>query len=127
MNVVERSLLLKNKVFEALENDPALLSLVKPANIFELAVPIGVKSKPAYIVVQELEYRTIQWADGKPIKDSAVYQIDVYNSSSCDEILVAIVNVMSQLDFQTTVLINGFLKNEGLMRKGYRFEANILI
>nr|WP_253907849.1 hypothetical protein [Bacillus sp. WMMC1349] len=56
-----------------MENDPALLLLVKPSNIFELAVPIGIKSKPAYIVVQELEYRATQWADGKPIKDTPLW------------------------------------------------------
>jgi len=127
MNVAERALQLKNKLFEALETDPALLLLTDPANIFELAVPIGIKSKPPYIVVQELEYRTTKWADGKPIKDSAVYQIDVYNNSSCDQILAAVVGVMNRLDFQTGILINDFLKDEGLIRKGYRFESNILL
>ncbi|MCY8025662.1 tail completion protein gp17 [Bacillus sonorensis] len=127
MNVAERALQLKNKVFEALESDSALLLLADPANIFELAVPVGIKSEPAYIVVQELGYRPTRWADGKAIQDSAIYQIDVYNDSSCDQILAAVVGVMNRFDFQTTVLINGFLKDEGLIRKGYRFEANILI
>nr|WP_257899723.1 hypothetical protein [Bacillus amyloliquefaciens] len=38
MNLVERSSQTKNKVFEALEKDPALLMLTGPENIYELAV-----------------------------------------------------------------------------------------
>ncbi|MEC1268944.1 hypothetical protein P9C27_10405 [Bacillus vallismortis] len=127
LNLIERSMQLKDKVFEALETNPALLSLVEPANIYELAVPEGVESNPPYIVVQEIDYRTTKWADGKPIQDSAVYQIDVYHNSSCDPIFVPIVDVMGSMDFQTTVPINEFLQKERLIRKGYRFEANILL
>ncbi|PLV35340.1 DUF3168 domain-containing protein [Bacillus subtilis] len=127
LNLIERSIQLKDKIFEALETNPALLSLIEPANIYELAVPEGVESNPPYIVVQEIDYRTTKWADGKPIQDSAVYQIDVYHNSSCDPILAPIVDVMSGLDFQTTVPINEFLQKERLIRKGYRFEANILL
>ncbi|MEC0419146.1 hypothetical protein P8786_20375 [Bacillus subtilis] len=127
LNLIERSMQLKDKVFEALETYPALLSLIDPANIYELSVPEGVESFPPYIVVQEIDYRTTKWADGKPIQDSAVYQIDVYHNSSCDPILAPIVDVMSGLDFQTTVSINEFLQKERLIRKGYRFEANILL
>ncbi|MGG0025172.1 hypothetical protein ABEY03_15905 [Bacillus inaquosorum] len=127
LNLIERSIQLKDKVFEALETNPALLSLIEPANIYELAVPEGVESNPPYIVVQEIDYRTTKWADGKQIQDSAVYQIDVYHNSSCDPILAPIVDVMSGLDFQTTVPINEFLQKERLIRKGYRFEANILL
>ncbi len=126
-NLIERSMQLKDKVFEALETHPALLSLIDPANIYELAVPEGAESSPPYIVVQEIDYRTTKWADGEPIQDSAVYQIDVYRNSSCDPILAPIVDVMSSLDFQTTVSINEFLQKERLIRKGYRFEANILL
>ncbi|MBG9464056.1 phage protein [Bacillus amyloliquefaciens] len=127
MNLVERSSQLKNKVFEALEKDPALLMLTGPENIYELAVPEGLESQPPYIVVQELEYRTTEWADGHPIQDSTLYQIDVYHNQSCDPIMAAIMDVMGKLDFQTTVLINEFLQSERLIRKGYRFEANILL
>ncbi|MFC8958402.1 hypothetical protein ACFVIX_20760 [Bacillus subtilis] len=126
-NLIERSMQLKDKVFEALETNPTLLSLIDPANIYELAVPEGVENFPPYIVVQEIDYRTTKWADGEPIQDSAVYQIDVYRNSSCDPILAPIVDVMSGLDFQTTVSINEFLQKERLIRKGYRFEANILL
>ncbi|MCY7782391.1 MULTISPECIES: tail completion protein gp17 [Bacillus] len=127
LNLIERSMQLKDKVFEALETNPALLALIEPANIYELAVPEGVESNPPYIVVQELDYRTTKWADGKPIQDSAAYQIDVYHNSSCDPIVAPIVDVMSGMDFQTTVPINEFLQKERLIRKGYRFEANILL
>ncbi|MEC1488879.1 tail completion protein gp17 [Bacillus subtilis] len=127
LNLIERSMQLKDKVFEALETNPALLSLVEPANIYELTVPEGVESNPPYIVVQEIDYRTTKWADGKPIQDSAVYQIDVYHNSSCDPIFVPIVDVMGRMDFQTTFPINEFLQKERLIRKGYRFEANILL
>ncbi|QGU47807.1 DUF3168 domain-containing protein [Bacillus velezensis] len=127
MNLVERSSQLKNKVFEALEKEPALLMLTGPENIYELAVPEGLESQPPYIVVQELEYRTTEWADGHPIIDSTLYQIDVYHNQSCDPIMAAILDVMGKLDFQTTVLINEFLQSERLIRKGYRFEANILL
>lgn len=126
-NLIERSMQLKDKVFETLETHLALLLLIDPANIYELAVPEGIESSPPYIVVQEIDYRTTKWADGKPIQDSAVYQIDVYHNSSCDPILAPIVDVMSGLDFQTTVSINEFLQKERLIRKGYRFEANILL
>ena len=126
-NLIERSMQLKDKVFETLETHPALLLLIDPANIYELAVPEGIESSPPYIVVQEIDYRTTKWADGKPIQDSAVYQIDVYRNSSCDPILSPIMDVMSGLDFQATVSINEFLQKERLIRKGYRFEANILL
>ncbi len=127
LNLIERSMQLKDKVFEALETHPALLLLIDPANIYELAVPEGIESSPPYIVVQEIDYRTSKWADGKPIQDSAVYQIDVYHNSSCDPIFVPIVDVMGRMDFQTTFPINEFLQKERLIRKGYRFEANILL
>lgn len=78
MNLIERSEQFKNKVFEALEAHPALFSLIDPDNIYELAVPEGVESLPPYVVVQELSYRTTKWADGQPIQDSTLYQIDVY-------------------------------------------------
>ena len=127
LNLIERSMQLKDKIFEALETHPALLLLIDPANIYELAVPEGIESSPPYIVVQEIDYRTTKWADGKPIQDSAVYQIDVYHNSSCDPIFVPIVDVMGRMDFQTTFPINEFLQKERLIRKGYRFEANILL
>ncbi|MCY7947314.1 hypothetical protein P8891_13340 [Bacillus atrophaeus] len=127
MNLIERSEQLKDKVFKALETNPALLLLAEATNIYELAVPEGVQSSPPYIVVQELDYRPTRWADGKQIQDSAVYQIDVYHNDSCDPIFAPIVDVMSGLDFQTTVPINEFLQKERLIRKGYRFEANILL
>ncbi|AOS66794.1 DUF3168 domain-containing protein [Bacillus subtilis] len=127
LNLIERSMQLKDKIFEALQTHPALLLLIDPANIYELAVPEGIESSPPYIVVQEIDYRTTKWADGKPIQDSAVYQIDVYHNSSCDPIFAPIVDVMSGLDFQTTAPINEFLQKERLIRKGYRFEANILL
>lgn len=41
--------------------------------------------------------------------------------------MAAVVDVMGKLDFQTTDLINEFLQSERLIRKGYRFEANILL
>ncbi|MCY8488755.1 hypothetical protein [Bacillus atrophaeus] len=127
MNLIERSEQLKDKVFKALETNPALLLLGEATNIYELAVPEGVQSSPPYIVVQELDYRPTRWADGKQIQDSAVYQIDVYHNDSCDPILVPIVDVMESLDFQTGFPINEFLQKERLIRKGYRFEANILL
>ncbi|MCY8505099.1 hypothetical protein [Bacillus atrophaeus] len=127
MNLIERSEQLKDKVFKALETNPALLLLAEATNIYELAVPEGVQSSPPYIVVQELDYRPTRWADGKQIQDSAVYQIDVYHNSSCDPILAPIVDVMGGLDFQTGFPINEFLQKERLIRKGYRFEANILL
>ncbi|ASS70116.1 tail completion protein gp17 [Bacillus atrophaeus] len=127
MNIIERSEQLKDKVFKALETNPALLLLAEATNIYELAVPEGVQSSPPYIVVQELDYRPTRWADGKQIQDSAVYQIDVYHNDSCDPILVPIVDVMESLDFQTGFPINEFLQKERLIRKGYRFEANILL
>ncbi|MGM0948339.1 MAG: tail completion protein gp17 [Bacillota bacterium] len=127
LNLIERSVQLKDKIFEALETHPALLLLIDPANIYEMAVPEGIESSPPYIVVQEIDYRTTKWADGKPIQDSAVYQIDVYHNSSCDPIFAPIVDVMGGMDFQATVPINEFLQKERLIRKGYRFEANILL
>ncbi|AKL83283.1 tail completion protein gp17 [Bacillus atrophaeus] len=127
MNLIERSEQLKDKVFKALETNPALLLLAEATNIYESAVPEGVQSSPPYIVVQELDYRPTRWADGKQIQDSAVYQIDVYHNDSCDPILVPIVDVMESLDFQTGFPINEFLQKERLIRKGYRFEANILL
>ncbi|WP_409461541.1 DUF3168 domain-containing protein [Bacillus amyloliquefaciens] len=127
MNLIERAAQLKNSLFEALEAHPALLSLVDPGNIYELAVPEGIKSQPPYIVVQELDYRTTKWADGKPIQDSTLYQIDVYHNQSCESVMAAVVDVMGTFDFQTYGPINEFLQSESLIRKGYRFEANILL
>ena len=51
VNLIERAAQLKNSLFEALEAHPALLSLVDPGNIYELAVPEGIKSQPRYSVL----------------------------------------------------------------------------
>ncbi|WP_426579194.1 tail completion protein gp17 [Bacillus altitudinis] len=126
-NLIRRADTCKNAIFEALENDPALLSLIDKGDIYELAVPEGTKSSPPYVVLQEINYKSIKWADNRPIQDSATYQIDVYHNADPQPIMAAIGDVMERLDFAPTIPINDFLEKERLIRKGYRFEKNIIL
>ncbi|ERH55292.1 MULTISPECIES: tail completion protein gp17 [Bacillus amyloliquefaciens group] len=128
MNVADRSAKLNKKVYEALINDTALLNLVKKESIFEDSVPRETQAKPPYVVYQEISYLPVKYGDGQPLMDSAVYQIDAYDSSySPEDIVSAFVDIMNHLDFQATTLIKEKLENESLNRRGYRFEANILL
>ncbi|MFJ5965540.1 DUF3168 domain-containing protein [Bacillus sp. NPDC093026] len=126
-NLIRRADLCMNAIFEALENDPALLSMVEKSDIYELAVPEGTESNPPYIVLQEINYRPIKWANDRPIQDSATYQIDVYHNADPQPIMAAIGDVMERLDFAPTLSISDFLEKERLIRKGYRFEKNIIL
>ncbi|MEK5265554.1 DUF3168 domain-containing protein [Bacillus altitudinis] len=126
-NLIRRAADYKETIFKALGNDPALLSLIHESDIHELAVPEGTGLKPPYIVLQEINYKPIKWADNRPIQDSATYQIDVYHNADPQPIMAAIGDVMERLDFTPTLSINEFLEKERLIRKGYRFEKNIIL